>query len=82
LKRDGAGGVLVKIAKAQQDNRFDLPTIGTETVKACQIAGVRGIAVEAGRSLCLERDAVIAQANAAGIFVIGIKADKDHKNGR
>jgi len=80
LKREGPGGVLVKIAKAQQDNRFDLPTIGLDTVKACQAAGLRGIAVEAGRSLCLERDAVIAAANAAGIFVIGLKIDKGNAN--
>lgn len=72
LKREGVGGVLVKLAKPQQDHRFDLPTIGTDTVKACQAAGLRGIAVEAERSLCLDRAAVIRAAEAAGIFIIGV----------
>ena len=48
----GLGGVLVKIAKRQQEQRVDLPTIGLETVhKALAKAGLRGIAVEAGRTL-------------------------------
>lgn len=72
LRRDGPGGILVKLAKPQQDNRYDLPTIGPNTVHAVAAAGLRGIAVEAGRSLILNRDATIAEADACGIFVIGM----------
>ncbi len=73
LQRGGVGGVLVKRAKPQQDDRFDLPTIGSDTVTAAAQSGLRGIAAEAGRSLIIDRDKVRELADAAGIFVVGIK---------
>ena len=73
LQREGKGGVLVKLAKPQQDNRFDLPTIGTDTVLAVATAGLRGIAVEAERSLIIDRDKVREIADEKGIFVVGIR---------
>lgn len=73
LKREGIGGVLIKIAKPQQDNRYDLPTIGPDTVNAAVKAGLRGIVVEAGRSFIVEREKTIALADAAGIFILGRK---------
>ena len=72
LRREGAGGVLVKIAKPQQDNRYDLPTIGVDTINAVASAGLRGIALEAGRSLLLDREATILAADASGLFLLGI----------
>ncbi len=72
LRREGAGGVLVKLAKPQQDDRFDLPTIGGTTVKNAAESGLRGIALEAGRSLLIDRDQVRELADEAGIFVVGI----------
>lgn len=65
-------GVLVKLCKPQQDMRADLPAIGPSTVEHAVQAGLAGIAVEAGRALVLEEDALIAAADAAGIFVCGI----------
>ncbi|AUC09627.1 MULTISPECIES: LpxI family protein [Agrobacterium] len=65
-------GVLVKLCKPQQDVRADLPTIGIETVENAQKAGLAGIAVEAGRALVLDRDAMLKAADQAGIFVCGI----------
>jgi hypothetical protein len=65
-------GVLVKLCKPQQDIRADLPTIGIETVENAQKAGLAGIAVEAGRALVLDRDAMLKAADQAGIFVCGI----------
>ncbi|PZP46957.1 MAG: DUF1009 domain-containing protein [Agrobacterium fabrum] len=65
-------GVLVKLCKPQQDVRADLPTIGMETVENARKAGLAGIAVEAGRALVLDRDAMLKAADAAGIFVCGI----------
>lgn len=72
LKREGPGGVLVKIAKPGQERRADLPTIGKATVTAAAAAGLRGIAVEAGSTLVIDRAAVTAAADAAGLFVVGV----------
>ncbi|MFY7961096.1 MAG: LpxI family protein [Elsteraceae bacterium] len=71
LRRPGGGGVLVKLAKPGQDDRLDLPTIGPVTLRNARDAGLVGIAVEAGRSLIVDRETVIAEANAAGLFVVG-----------
>ena len=65
-------GVLVKLCKPQQDLRADLPSIGPSTVENARNAGLAGIAVEAGRALVLEREALIAAANASGLFVTGL----------
>jgi hypothetical protein len=66
-------GVIVKLCKPQQDLRADLPTIGVSTVENARAAGLAGIAVEAGRALVVEREEMIAAADAAGLFVVGIE---------
>jgi DUF1009 family protein len=65
-------GVLVKLCKPQQDVRADLPTIGPSTIANAAKAGLAGIAVEAGRSLVLDRETMLRDADEAGIFVCGI----------
>jgi DUF1009 family protein len=70
LRRDGLGGVLIKIAKPQQDRRIDLPTIGPATVALAVEAGLRGIAVEAGSTIILDQAATVAAADEAGLFII------------
>ncbi len=72
LAREGPGGVLVKVRKPGQERRVDLPALGTETVAGAQRAGLRGIAVEAGGSLIVDRAAVAEAADEAGIFLCGI----------
>ncbi len=72
LKREGNGGVLVKLKKPQQERRVDLPTIGSDTVRCAAEAGLNGIAVEAGQSLILDCPEVVAEANRLGLFVVGI----------
>jgi DUF1009 family protein len=72
VRREGPGGVLVKIAKPGQDRRADLPTIGAQTVAAAAKAGLRGIAVEAGATLVIDRNAVVAAADESGLFVVGV----------
>jgi DUF1009 family protein len=72
LRRDGLGGVLVKIAKPQQDRRIDLPTIGPATVALAVEAGLRGIAVEAGSTIILDQAATVAAADEAGLFLIAL----------
>lgn len=66
------GGVLVKIAKPGQERRVDLPSVGVETVAQSAKAGLVGIALEAGGSLVIDREAVTRAADAAGLFVIGV----------
>ena len=64
-------GVLVKALKPTQDGKTDLPVIGLHTVQRARDAGLAGIAVEARRSLIVERDAVIEAADREGLFVFG-----------
>jgi UDP-2,3-diacylglucosamine hydrolase len=73
LRREGRGGVLVKFPKAGQEIRADMPTIGPDTVADTVAAGLAGIAVGAGNTLVLDQPGVIAAADAAGIFIVGIR---------
>jgi len=66
----GKGVVMIKVSKPNQDMRFDVPVIGVETVRIAAESGVRVIALEAGKTLLLERDAVIALANGSNISVV------------
>jgi DUF1009 family protein len=74
LARPGPGGVLVKLVKPGQDRRADLPTIGPATLRAAAHAGLRGVAFEAGGTLLTDRAACITEADAAGLFLLGIEA--------
>jgi DUF1009 family protein len=69
-------GVLVNLCKPGQDLRADLPAIGPETLRLAKAAGLAGIAVEAGRSLVLERAALVCEADAGGLFVTGILPER------
>lgn len=73
LRRDGPGGVLVKVEKPGQETRIDRPTIGPQTVRLAAEAGLLGIAVEAEATLLVDRSEVIRLADEAGIFVVGIR---------
>lgn len=72
LRREGVGGVLVKLVKPGQDKRADLPTIGPETVRHAAAAGLRGLAFEAQATILADREACLAEANAAGLFLLGL----------
>lgn len=69
------GGVLVKCCKPQQDRRADLPAIGPDTIPAAQAAGLAGIALDSGSTFILEFDRTVALADAAGLFITGIRPD-------
>ncbi len=73
VKRAGKGPVMVKIKKPGQEVRTDMPAMGRQTVEQLKIYGMRGIAVEAGGILLIEKDEVIRMADEAGIFIIGVK---------
>jgi DUF1009 family protein len=81
LARHGPGGVLVKLVKPGQDRRADLPTIGPRTVRGAAVAGLRGIAFEAGGTILAERAAAIAEADAAGLFLLGLDPDNPLEQG-
>ena len=68
----GPGGVLVKLVKPGQDRRADLPTIGEQTVRGAAAAGLRGLAFEGGGTIIMDREAMIAAADAAGFFILGL----------
>lgn len=74
LRREGAGGVLVKCRKPGQDRRVDLPTIGSRTIETAVAAGLRGIAVEAGHTMLVDRSAAVEKANQHGVFIVGFEA--------
>ena len=70
----GPGAVIVKAAARDHDYRFDVPGIGLETVHAALGGGAAVIAVEAGRVIALDREAIVREADAAGLTLIGIEA--------
>lgn len=72
VKKPGKEPVMVKIMKPGQDARVDMPAIGIQTIEQLKKYGMAGIAVESGGILLIERDAVIAAADAAKIFIIGM----------
>jgi UDP-2,3-diacylglucosamine hydrolase len=61
---------MIKVAKPNQDMRFDVPVIGVETIKVAAEAKLRAIAVEAGKTLLLERDAIVDLAKHANISIV------------
>lgn len=63
---------VVKVAKPKQDMRFDVPVIGVRTIEAMRAAGATCLALEAHRTLIFDRDAVRAEADAAGIAIVAL----------
>jgi DUF1009 family protein len=67
----GSGVCIVKVAKPQQDMRFDVPVVGVATIEAMVAAGATVLSVDAGRTLMVEGEAVIGAADESGITLIG-----------
>jgi UDP-2,3-diacylglucosamine hydrolase len=74
IKRGGAlahkDAVMVKVSKPNQDMRFDVPVIGVETVRVAADAKLRVIAIEAAKTLLLERYAIVDLANHSNISIV------------
>ncbi len=68
----GPGACVVKVAKPGQDPRFDLPAIGPDTLDVMCEVQAAVLAVEAGATLVLDRERLLAAADAAGIAVVGV----------
>jgi hypothetical protein len=62
--------VVVKACRPDHDFRFDVPVVGRSTVEVLREVGGRVLAVEAGRTLCLDRQEMVALADASGISVV------------
>ena len=63
---------VVKVAKPNQDMRFDVPVIGVQTVETMIQAGATCLSVEAGRTLLFDRDAIVKRADEAGIAIVAV----------
>jgi len=68
----GNGAVVVKVSKPGQDLRFDLPTVGKNTIEVMAEVEAKVLAVEAGKTLIFDREAMVALADRAGIAVWGV----------
>jgi len=68
----GAGVVVVKMAKPRQDMRFDVPVVGLRTLDTLREASAGVLAVEAGKTLLLDKERFLAGARDAGILVVGV----------
>ena len=66
----GSGAVMVKVAKPNQDMRFDVPVMGIETIRIAAETRLRVIAVEAGKTLLLERNAIVDLAHRSKISIV------------
>ena len=71
----GAGSVVVKMSKPQQDLRFDVPAVGPDTIRVMAEVKAAVLALEAGKALMIERSTLLAHANDAGIRVIAVDSD-------
>ena len=67
----GAGVRIVKVAKPNQDMRFDVPVVGVSTIGAMKAAGATVLSVDAGKTLMIDGEAIITAADAAGICIVG-----------
>lgn len=70
------GFTVVKVAKPQQDLRFDMPTIGLATLQTMHEAGGRVLAIEAGMTIMLDQQEVIDLADKLGIAIVSVKAEE------
>ena len=74
----GPGVCVIKVAKPNQDMRFDVPVIGIATIQAMRVAGATALSIDAGKTLVLDGEHVLASANEASIAIVGRRAPKPH----
>ena len=67
----GPGVRIVKVAKPKQDMRFDVPVVGIATIQAMRVAGASALAVDAGKTLMIDGEAIVRSADEAGITIVG-----------
>ena len=67
---------MVKVAKPQQDMRFDVPTVGIETIKTMHEVGGRVLAIEAGMTIIIDPDEVAKLADKFSIAIVAVNAEE------
>ena len=67
------GAVVAKVAKPQQDKRFDVPTVGAETLASMISVGAKALVIEAGKTLLVEREKVVELAEKNGITIVAME---------
>jgi DUF1009 family protein len=72
----GRGVRIIKVAKPNQDMRFDVPVIGIATIQVMRRTGASALSVDAGRTLIMDGDHVFSSANEAGITIVGREKTK------
>ena len=72
------GFTVVKVAKPQQDMRFDVPTVGLQTIQTMHEAGGRCLAIESGMTIMLDQQEVVDLADKLGIAIVSLKAEELH----
>ena len=70
------GFTVVKVAKPQQDRRFDVPTIGVQTIQSIHEAGGKVLAIESGQTILLDEDDVLGLADQLGIAIVSLNAEE------
>ena len=70
----GGGTVVVKVSKPQQDLRFDVPAVGLDTIAIMHEVAATALAVEAGKTLMIDKPELLLAANVQGISVVGLNA--------
>ena len=68
----GQDAVVVKVCKPQQDLRFDVPAVGLDTIRALRDLKGSALAIEAGKTILIEKDKLIEEADAAGIAIVAV----------
>jgi len=68
--------VVIKVAKPRQDMRFDVPTVGVQTLQTMQEAGARVLAIESGMTILLDEPEVLALAERLGIAIVSLKSEE------
>ena len=69
------GAVVVKVSKPQQDLRFDVPAVGADTPDVCSECGVAVLALEAGKTLLLDKEELLRKADEIGLAVVGVEPE-------
>ena len=81
IRRGGAlagekgGAVVVKVSKPNHDFRFDIPCVGETTIESCRVGRISVMAIEAGRSLLLDKDKLLTAANEAGLCLVAVASE-------
>ena len=69
------GWTLIKVSKPNQDMRFDVPTIGPQTIQRMRVAGGKAIVIEAGMTILVDRDETLRVAKEAGITIVALDSE-------